>query len=116
MPKKLTDNNRLYFISNNIEDDLITLKNNLQNNNNKFIDNIYKSKIQQDDKTTYFINIKVLIELTNDDFDKISKKINKILNKNYKLFYKDRNNKFTYTPIEIVDDYKTSLYVFIKDD
>ena len=45
MPKKLTDNNRLYFISNNIEDDLITLKNNLQNNNNKFIDNIYKSKI-----------------------------------------------------------------------
>jgi hypothetical protein len=115
--KKNTQNNRVYFISSSIDDDLLTLNNFFQDNKPSFIDKIYKTKILNGEISTYFINIKIINEITEEDFNKLSKRFNKILNKSYKYFYKDsNNNKFVYIPDDIINNINKSFNLFVNDD
>lgn len=105
---------RIYFIADNIED-LDTLKNHFENKP-AFMDAIYLSKSITKDKTNLFINIRLNIELAADQFIKISKKINNILDKKYKIYYADTNNKYSYIHNDIIDEMNKSLNLFIDDD
>jgi hypothetical protein len=115
--KTSTQNNRVYFISSSIDDDLLTLNKFFQDNKPSFIDKIYKTKITNGEISTYFINIKIINEITEHDFNKLSKKFNKIMNKSYKYFYKDcNNNKFVFIPDDIINNINQSFNLFISDD
>ena len=112
--KKSSNNNRVYFISNNADEELIKIKQALITDNISFIEKVYKSSINNNNNSTTFININ--IELDEETFIKICKKFNKILNKSYKMFYKDKLNKFVVVPDEIKEEINKSLSAFIKDD
>jgi broad specificity polyphosphatase/5'/3'-nucleotidase SurE len=114
--KKTSNNNRVYFISNNADEELIKIKEALITDNISFIEKVYKSSINNNNNSTTFINININAELTEELFIKVSKKFNKILNKSYKMFYKDNKNKFVYVPEEIKEEINKSLSAFIKDD
>jgi len=115
--KTSTQNNRVYFISSSIDDDLLTLNKFFQDNKPSFIDKIYKTKITNGEISTYFINIKIINEITEHDFNKLSKKFNKIMNRSYKYFYKDcNNNKFVFIPDDIINNINQSFNLFISDD
>ena len=81
-----------------------------------FIDKIYKSKIKNNENTTDFLNVKINIQLTQEEFIKLAKKINLILNTSYKIFYKDALMKQIYIPEEIIDKSKKSFNLFINDE
>ena len=116
--KKSSNNNRVYFISNNADEDLIKIKQALITDNISFIDKVYKSTINNsnNNNSTTFINLNINIELDEETFIKICKKLNKILMKSYKMFYKDNKNKFVYVPDEIKEEINKSLSAFINDD
>ena len=114
--KKTSNNNRVYFISNNADEDLTKIKQALITDNISFIEKVYKSSINNNNNSTTFINININIELDEETFIKICKKFNKILNKSYKMFYKDKLNKFVVVPDEIKEEINKSLSAFIKDD
>ena len=110
-------NNRVYFISSSIDDDLLRLNNFFKDNKPSFIDKIYKTKIMNGEISTHFINIKIVNEITELDFIKLAKKFNQIINKSYKCFYKDnKNNKFVYIPDDIINNINQSFNLFISDD
>ncbi len=49
------------------------------------------------------MHFEIINEITEQDFNKLSKKFNKIMNKSYKYFYKDgNNNKFVFIPDDII--------------
>lgn len=106
---------RVYFISNS-DDDLTTLKEYLKNNSLSFIDKVNKTSTTNKDFANTFINIKLNIEMGEEHFFKFGEKINKILNKNYKMFYTDNNNKFVFTPTNILNDISSSLNMFLNDE
>ena len=81
-----------------------------------FIDKIYTSKIKSNENTTDFWNVKINIQLTQEEFIKLAKKINLILNPSYKIFYKDALMKQIYIPEEIIDKSKKSFNLFINDE
>jgi len=116
--KKASNNNRVYFISNNADEDLTKIKEALITDNISFIEKVYKSQINNsnNNNSTTFINININAELDEETFKKVSMKFNKILNKSYKMFYKDNKNKFVYVPEEIKEEINKSLSAFIKDD
>ena len=120
MPSKHTTkksnikNIRIYFIVDNI-DDSETLNKHFDNKPS-FMDKIYLCKSITKDKTNIFINIRLNIELTEEHFIKISKKLNNILNKKYKIFYADNVNKFSYIHTDIINEIQNSLNLFIEDD
>ena len=63
MPKKSTtktniQNNRVYFISASIEEDLLRLNNFFNDNKPSFIDKIYKTKIMNDEISTHLLILK----------------------------------------------------------
>ena len=109
--KNNSQSSRIYFISPNADEDL----NLLNNNKAPFIDKIYKSKLTNSKLDTYFINIKNNNDINEDEFNKLSIKFNKILNKSYKIFYKDNINKFVYIPDEIKENINKSFKDFIND-
>ena len=115
--KKSSNNNRVYFISNNADEELSKIKQALITDNISFIEKVYKSTINNsnNNNSTTFINININAELTDELFIKVSKKLNKILNKSYKMFYKDNKNKFVYVPEEIKEEINKSLILFIED-
>ena len=116
MPQKKTvNNNRVYFISKNPEEDLTILNDALKNNNISFIDKIYKTSINTANNQTTFINININAELLEEVFFKVSIKLNKILNQSYKMFYKDAKNKFAYIPEDIKENINNSLKSFIDE-
>jgi len=110
-------NPRLYFISNSPEEDITKIKSlfDTDENSKSFFDKVYKTSTTSKDKTNIFINIKMNIDLNEEDFKKVSKKFNKILDKSYKIFYIDINNKFIYIPEDILKDINKSLVSFIND-
>ena len=114
--KKASNNNRVYFISNNADEDLTKIKQTLITDNISFIDKVYKSTINNNNNSTTFINLNINIDLDEETFFKISMKFNKILMKSYKMFYKDSKNKFVYVPDEIKEEINKSLSAFINDD
>ena len=114
--KKTSNNNRVYFISSKIDDDYNNMNKYLIEKRIDFIDKIYKSKIKNNENTTDFLNVKINIQLTEEEFIKLAKKINEILKTSYKIFYKDTLMKQTYIPEEIIDKSKKSFNLFINDE
>ena len=112
--KTNTKSIRIYFFVDNIED-LDTLKNHFTNKP-AFMDTIYLSKSITKDKTNLFINIRLNVEVNEDQFIKMSKKINKILDKKYIIYYSDNVNKYSYIHKDILDEMQNSLNLFIDDD
>lgn len=114
-------NPRLYFISNSPEEDITKIKSffDTDENSKSFFDKVYKTSATSKDfegtKTNIFINIKMNIDLNEEDFKKVSKKFNKILEKSYKMFYIDNNNRFVYIPEDILKNINKSLVSFIND-
>ena len=84
--KKTGNNNRVYFISNNVDEDLTKIKQALITDNISFIEKVFKSTINN--SSTTFINININTELDEETFKKVSMKFNKILKKSYKMFIK----------------------------
>jgi len=116
-PKKaaVVKNPRLYFITNNQEDDLKKLDEYFKDNKPPFIDKVHKTKCTTKDITNTFINIKLNIELTEETFKKLSEKINKILDSKNKTFYSDSNNRFVYIHNDIINNINESLSLFIQN-
>lgn len=116
MPVKKNMNiNRVFFISNNADEEITIIKEALIKNNIAFIDKVYKTSTINTNKETLFLNININIELDEETFKKVSIKLNKILNKSYKMFYKDNKNKFSYIPDDIKENINKSLLSFIQD-
>lgn len=117
--KTIQKSPRVYFISNNPDEDLIKIKSYFEKNQldlMKFFDKVYKTTINTKETSNNFINIKMNIELNEEDFKQVSKKYNKILDKSYKMFYSDNNNRFVYIPENVLNDMNNSLNMFINDD
>jgi hypothetical protein len=115
MPLKNTkNNNRIYFITKNTDEDLNKLNKALFNDNFPFVEKVYKSSISNN--SVNFINISINTEIDEDIFIKICNKLNKIMEKSYKMFYKDNKNKFVFVPTEITQEIKKSLNSFIEDE
>ena len=114
--KKGSNNNRVYFISNNSDEELIIIKEALIKDNIAFIEKIYKSSINNANNSTTFINLNLNIELDEETFKRVSIKLNKILNKSYKIFYKDCKNKFCFVPDDVKENINKSLNLFINDE
>ena len=109
--KIVSKNNRVYFISTNGDEDLNKLKDYFADKY-LFIDKIYQSE----SASNMFINIKLNTVLEEGIFYKFADKLNRTLYKQYKIFYIDvDNNKFVYTPKEILTNINDSLYKFIED-
>ena len=116
MPSKKTgNNNSVYFISNNADEELILIKDALIRDNIAFIEKVYKSSINNANNSTTFLNINLNIELDEETFKKVSIKLNKILNKSYKMFYKDNKNKYSFIPDDIKENINKSLNSFIEE-
>ena len=116
MPSKKTgNNNSVYFISNNADEELTTIKGALITDNISFIEKVYKSSINNANNSTTFLNINLNIELDEETFKKVSIKLNKILNKSYKMFYKDNKNKYSFIPDDIKENINKSLNSFIEE-
>lgn len=110
-------NSRVYFISSDAEEDLKKIEGYFNDNKKPlFIDKIFKTKSISKDITNIFINIKLNTDLNEDIFKKIADKFNKILNKKYKIFYIDNNNKFVSIPNDIINNINDSLNLFIIDE
>ena len=108
---------RIYFISNNPEEDITKIKSSFADDGSKsFFDKVYKTSATTKEKTNIFINIKMNIELNEEDFKKVTKKFNKILGNSYKMFYSDVSNRFVYIPENVLNDFNRSLVSFINDD
>jgi hypothetical protein len=116
--KKTSNNNRVYFITNNADEDLVKINEALKTDNISFIEKVYKSSINNSNNniSTTFINLNLNIELDEETFKKVSIKFNKILMKSYKMFYKDNKNKLFFIPDDIKENINKSLSAFIKDD
>lgn len=114
--KKSVVNNRVYFISDKPDDDISMINDYFVDKRPSFIDKIYKTKIMNGEIPTYFINIKINIEINEADFNKFADKLNMILNKSHKMFYKDTKTKYTYIPLDIKNDINNSFNMFINDD
>lgn len=117
--KTIQKSPRVYFISNNPDEDLIKIKSYFEKNQldlMKFFDKVYKTTINTKETSNNFINIKMNIELNEEDFKQVSRKYNKILDKSYKMFYSDNNNRFVYIPENVLNDMNNSLNMFINDD
>ena len=61
--KKASNNNRVYFISNNADEDLTKIKEAIITDNISFIEKVYKSSINNSNNSTTFINLNLNIEL-----------------------------------------------------
>ena len=109
---------RIYFISNSPDEDLTKIKTFFDSEEDlkKCFDKVYKTTTSTKETSNIFINIKMNIDLNEEDFKKVSKRFNKILDKSYKMFYSDVNNRFVYTPENILNDINKSLNLFINDD
>ena len=107
---------RIYYISKTPIEDIKALNDAF--NNTEFVDKIFSSKVPSNISKTenIFINIKLLIELAEEDFNKIAVKINKILNINHKIFYKDTKNKYTFISPTEIETRQKSLSMFLQDD
>ena len=114
--KKTGNNNRVYFISNKADEDLTKIKQALITDNISFIEKVYKSQINNNNNSTTFINLNLNIELDEETFKKVSIKLNKILKKSYKMFYKDKKNKFYSIPDDIKQNINNSLTKLMDDD
>lgn len=116
LKKTITKTPRLYFISNEPDEDLKKIKDYFENKNNEtaFYNKVYKTTTTNKDT---FINIKLNIDLQPEErFKKVAKKFNEILNKSYKIFYNDANDKYSYIPDNIINDMNKSIHLFINDD
>ena len=109
---------RIYFISNNPDEDLTKIKSYFDSEEDlkKCFDKVYKTTTTTKETSNIFINIKMNIDLNEDDFKKVSKKFNKIIDKSYKMFYCDNNNRSVYIPENVLNDINISLISFINDD
>lgn len=117
---------KMYFISNNMDEDMKTINNDFKNiiKSNENTQGICKlSKFEMNDKSTkkVFINFEFLIDLTKTQFDKFAEKVCKSLDKQVKIFYKsiDGTTKYIYNDFkndnEInLDDVKKSLDNFLN--
>ena len=87
-------------------------------NQSKFTnrEGIYKiSKFSMGNDEKEFINLNLTCELTQDEFNKFSNQINKYLGKEFKVFYKFADIKYTYTPNINLNDMKNAIINFIDD-
>lgn len=110
-------NNRIYFISSEPDEDLKKLDLYFNEKKAPFIDKIFKTVSTSKGQTNIFINIKLNTEVSDDIFKKMGKKLNNILNKEYKIYYIDiNNNKFSFIPQNIINNINDSLKMFINDD
>jgi len=113
--KKSIKNPRLYYISNEPDEDLNNLEEYFKDTKPVFIDKVFKTKSTTKDFINIFINIRLNVELNEDDFEMLSEKLNKILNQKYKMFYTDANQKYIYTHQDVINNINDSLRLFINE-
>lgn len=110
-------NNRIYFISSQSDEDIKKIDDYFNNNKKPlFIEKVFKTKSTNKEVINTFINIKLNTDISEEVFKKLAEKFNKILNKSYKMFYTDNNNRFVFIPIDIINNINDSLRFFILDD
>ena len=85
---------KVYWISSDDDNEYSKIQSKFANR--KEIYKVSKFYIGDDEKE--FINLNLTCELKQEEFDKLASNINKFLEKEFKVFYKFGDTKYTFTP------------------